>query len=221
MNFYLLSPLIASPKFVSWALKNWCFRTVVLVKTLESPLDCKRIKPVHPKGNQSWIFTGRTDAEASVLWPPDVKSWLTGKDSDAGKDRRQKGKETTEDEMVGWHHWFNGHEFVQTAGDGGQGGRVCCSAWGRKESDSTEWLNKAYQNPVTTKWNPTSSLKVAKSLLFQRDHSLNSYTLPHIHTCITTPSTEIKRWNYICHFFCILSSVQNKKNTYSIFSTTT
>ena len=95
----------------SWALKNWCFWTVVLEKTLESPLDCKEIQPVHPKGDQSWVFIGRTDAEAEapILWPPDVKSWLIRKDPDAGKDWRQEEKGTTEDEMVGWHHWLNGH----------------------------------------------------------------------------------------------------------------
>ena len=97
----------------SWAPKNWCFWTVVLEKTLESPLDCKEIKPVHPEGNESWIFTGRTDAEAEapVLWPPNVKNWLIGKDPDAGKDWRQEEKRTTEDEMVGWHHQLDGHEF--------------------------------------------------------------------------------------------------------------
>ena len=96
-----------------WALKNWCFWTVVLEKTLESPLDCK-IKPVHPKGNQSWIFTGRTDveAEALILWPLDAKNWLIGKDPNAEKDWSQEKKGLTEDEIVGWHHWFNGHEFV-------------------------------------------------------------------------------------------------------------
>ena len=94
-------------------LKNWCFWTVVLEKTLESPLDCKEIQPVHCKGDQSWMFIGRTDAEAEtpILWPPDVKSWLTGKDPDAGKDWRWEEKGMTEDEMVGWHHWLNGHEF--------------------------------------------------------------------------------------------------------------
>ena len=97
----------------SWALKNWCFWTVVLEKTLESPLDCKEIQPVHPKEDQSWIFIGRTDAEAEapILWPPDAKNWLLGKDPDAGKDWRWKEKGTTEDEMVGWHHQVNGHEF--------------------------------------------------------------------------------------------------------------
>ena len=96
----------------SWALKNWCFWTVILEKTLESPLDCKEIQPVHPKGNQSWMFIGRTDAgaETPMLWPPDVKNLLIGKDPDAGKDWRQE-KGTTEDEMVGWHRQLNGHEF--------------------------------------------------------------------------------------------------------------
>ena len=109
----------------SWALKNWYFWTVVLEKTLESPLDCKEIQPVHPKGNQSWIFIGKTDAKAEtpILWPPDVNNWLIGKDPDAGKDWRQEEKGTTEDEMVGWHHWLNGHEFEQAPGVGdGQGG---------------------------------------------------------------------------------------------------
>ena len=97
----------------SWAPKNWCFWTVVLEKTLENPLDCKEIKPVNPKGNQSWIFIGRTDAEAEapILWPPDVKNCLIGKDPDAGKDWRQEEKGTTEDETVWWHHRLNGHEF--------------------------------------------------------------------------------------------------------------
>ena len=102
------------------ALKNWCFRTVVLEKTLESPLNCKEIKPVHPKGNQPWIFTGRTDpkVEAVILWPLDVKSWLIGKVPDAGKNGRQKEKKAAEDEMVGWHHWLDGHELRQTPGGG-------------------------------------------------------------------------------------------------------
>ena len=95
----------------SWAPKNWCFWTVVLEKTLESPLDCKKVQPVHPKGDQSWVFTGRTDAEAPILWPPDVKNWLLGKNPDAGKDWRQEEKGMTEDEMAGWHHRLNGHEF--------------------------------------------------------------------------------------------------------------
>ena len=128
----------------SWVPKNWCFRTVVLEKTLESPLGCKEIQPVHPKGNQSWIFIGRTDAEAEapILWSPDVKSWLIRKDPYTGKDWRQAKKEMTEDEMVGWHHQLNGHEFEQAPRVGeGQGSLVCCSPWGRKELDMTERLN--------------------------------------------------------------------------------
>ena len=99
----------------SWVPKNWCFGTVVLEKTLESPLDCKDIQSVHPKGNQSWIFIGRTDIEAEtpILWPPDAKNWLIGKDPDAGEDWRQEKKGITEDEMVGWHHQLDGHEFEQ------------------------------------------------------------------------------------------------------------
>ena len=126
----------------SWVPKNWCFWTVVLEKTLESPLGCKEIQPVHPKRNQTWIYTGRTDAEALILWPPDAKSWLTGKDPDAWKNWRQEEKGTTEDEMVGWHHPLNGHEFEWTPGVGdGQGDLACCSSWGHKESDTTEWLD--------------------------------------------------------------------------------
>ena len=132
----------------SWLLKNWCFWIVVLEKTLESPLDSKEIRPVHPKGNESWIFTGRTDAEAetSILWPPDVKNWLIGKDPDPGKDWRREEKGTTEDEMAGWHHRLNGHEFEWTPGVGdGQGGLVCCSLWGHKESDIIKWLNSNWE----------------------------------------------------------------------------
>ena len=127
-----------------WALKNRCFWTVVLEKTLESPLDCKEIQPVHPKGNQSWILLGRTDVEAKtlILWPPDAKSWLIGKDPDAGKHWRQEQKRMTEDEMVGWHHQCNGYGFGWTLGVGdGQGGLACCGSWGYKELDMTEPLN--------------------------------------------------------------------------------
>ena len=121
-------------------MKNWCFWTVMLEKTLESPLACKEIQPIHPKGNESGIFIGRTNAETEtpILWPPDAKNWLTGKDPDAGKDWRQE-KEMTEDEMVGWHHWLNGHEFEQALGVGDeQGNLACCSLGGRKESDMSE-----------------------------------------------------------------------------------
>ena len=130
----------------NWAPKEWCFWTVVLEKTLESPLDCKEIQPVHPKGNWSWVFIGRTDvkAETPVFWPPDAKSWLIWKDPDAGKDWRQEEKGTTEGEMVRWHHWLNRHEFGQTPGDGdGQGSLACCSPWGWKESNTTQRLNNS------------------------------------------------------------------------------
>ena len=128
----------------SWALNNWCFWTVVLEKTLQSPLDCKEIQPVHPKGDQSWVFIGRTDVEAetTILWLPDAKSWLIWKDPDAGKDWWQEEKGTTEDEMVGWHHWLYGHGFGWTLGVGdGQGSLACCSPWGHKELNTSEQLN--------------------------------------------------------------------------------
>ena len=124
--------------------KNWCFWTVVLEKTLESPLDCKEIQPVNPKWNQSWVFIRRTDAEAEtpILWPPDANRWLIGKDPDTGKDWRQEEKGTTENEMAGCHHWLNGHEFEQAPGAAnGQGSLACCSPWGCKESDVIEQLN--------------------------------------------------------------------------------
>ena len=136
-----------------WEPKNWCFRIVVLEKTLESPLDCKEIKPVHPKGNQPWIFIGRTDAEteAPKLWLSDVKSQLTGKDPDARKDWGQEEKGATEDEMVGWHHWLNGHNSEQTLGySEGQGSLVCCSPWDCTELDTTEQMN----NDDDNNWSP-------------------------------------------------------------------
>ena len=145
----------------SWALKNWCFGTVVLEKTLETPLDCMEIQPVHPKGHQSWVFIGRTDAEAEapMLWPRHGKSWLIGKDIDAGKDWGKEEKLTTEDEMAGWHHRLDGHEFEWTLGVGdGQGGLACCDSWGHKESHTTEHLN-------WTELNWTSSLAKTMKLL--------------------------------------------------------
>ena len=128
----------------SWVPKNWCFWTVVLEKTLESPLDSKEIQPVHPKGGQSWMFTGRTNAEAEtpILCPPDAKSWLIGKDPDAGRDWGQEEKGTTKDEMAGWYHQLDGHGFESTPGVGdGQGGLACFDSQDRKELDTTEWLN--------------------------------------------------------------------------------
>ena len=142
----------------SWVLKNWCFWTVVLDKTLESPLDFKKIQPVKTKGNQSWIFIGRTDAkaEAPILWPSDAKNWLLRKDPGVGKDWRHDKKGTTEDEIAGWYHWFNGHEFEQALGVGdGQGGLACCSPRGHKELDTTEWLN----------WNDFAHERIVNSAL--------------------------------------------------------
>ena len=135
----------------SWALKNWCFWTVILEKTLEGSLDCKEIKLLNPKGNQSWIIIGRTDAEAEapILWPPDVKNWLIRKDPDAGKDWRQEEKGMIEDQMIGWHYQLDGHEFEQAPGVGDeQGGLTCCSPQGRKSrtqlSDWTELCAQHY-----------------------------------------------------------------------------
>ena len=131
----MIFPVIMYGFEESWAPKNWCFWTVVLEKTLESPLDCKEIQPVHPKRDQSWVFFGRNDAKAEtpVLWPPHAQSWLIGKDSDAGRDWGQEKKGTTEDEMAGWHYQLDGHEFEWTlvVGDG-QGGLECCDLWGHK-----------------------------------------------------------------------------------------
>ena len=156
--------------------------TVVLEKILESPLDCKEIQPVHSEGDQPWDFFGRNDAkaESSVLWPPHAKSWLLGKDSDAGRDRGQEEKRTTEDKMFGWHHWPNGHESEWTPGVGdGQGGLVCCDSWGRKESDMTERLNwtelKAEEQVVLeNKW----SLKPFQAIILSDLHGIAFPIIP-------------------------------------------
>ena len=141
---------------------------MVLEKTLESPLDCKEIKPVNPKGNQSWIVIGRTNAEAEAprLWPPDTKNWLIGKDLDAGRDCGHEEKGMTEDKMVGWHHRLNGHEFEQGPGVGdGQGSLACCSPRGPKELDTTEQLN----------WNINKILKFSSSITVATFQILSSY----------------------------------------------
>ena len=131
--------------------KNWCFWAVVFEKTPESPLDCKEIQPVNPKGNRSWIFIRRTDAEAEapILWPPDVKNWLIGKDPNAGKYWRQKEKGTTEDQMVLWHHWLNGHDWTNSGRWWWAGSLGCCSPRGCKESGTTEWPNN---NKAGLRW---------------------------------------------------------------------
>ena len=136
--------------------KNWCFWTVVLEKTLESPLNCKGIKPVHPKRDQSWVFIRGSDVEAEtpILWPLDAKSWLNGKDPDTGRNWGQEEKGTTEDEMARWHHQLNVHEFGWTLGVGdGHGGLTCCNSWGRKELDTTERLNWTELNWISTNEN--------------------------------------------------------------------
>ena len=152
----------------SWVPKNWCFWTVMLEKTLESPLDCKGIQPVHPKGDQSWIFIGRMDVEAEtpILWSPDVKNWLLGKDPNSGKDWRQEEKGITEDEMVGWHHRLHGHESEQAPGaGGGQESLVCCSPWGHKESDTTERLNWTELNEAKTMWSLFKGMRNTTDLM--------------------------------------------------------
>ena len=170
-----------------WELKKWGFQTVVLEKTLKSPLDSEEVKPVNSKGNQSWIFIGRTDveAEAPILWSPDAKNWLIGKDCDAGKDWKQH-KGTTEDEMVGWHHQVNGHKFEQTLGVGdGQGSLACCTPWGCKESDTLERLNNNLCVPSPTQTYPRSLLwccpKVAPVrpwFFLLHSHGVASYEVP-------------------------------------------
>ena len=166
--------------------KELMLLTVVLEKTLESPLDCKEIKSVTPKGNQPWIFTGKTDAEAEapVLWPPDEKNWLIGKDSDAGKDWGQK--RATEDEMVGWNHWLNGHESVQALGDSErQGSLVCCSLWGHKESDTTEWLHSNSLSPDL----PSYDLVASSMLCPQAVPNVTSHLLTRVSPSLHMPRT--------------------------------
>ena len=154
----------------------------MLEKTLESPLDCKEIQPVHPKGNQSWIFIGRMDAEAEIpiFWPPDTQNWLIGKDPDAENDRRQEQKGTTEDEMVGWHHQLDGHEFEWTLGVGdGHGGLACCDSGGHKESDMTErlnWTKLRQHKPYILSW---EGFQTFLHLFGLREPYMN-----YIHCCI-------------------------------------
>ena len=178
---------------------HWrCFWTVVLEKTLESPLDCKEIQPVHPKEDQSRVLIGRTvvEAETPILWPPDVKSWLIWKVPDAGKEWGQEEKGRTEDEMVGCYHQLNGHEFGETPGVGdGQGGLACCSSWGRKESDTTERPNWTELNPfVSSKVIHLLQLK-AKPLEDFLKQSPDSVSTSLLHTvgrfqCSSLPCTQ-------------------------------
>ena len=167
----------------SWTLKNWCFWTVVLEKTLESPLDCKEIQPGHSEGDQPWDFFGRNDAKAEtlVLWPPHAKTWLIAENSDAGRDWGQEEKGTTEDEMAGWHHRLDGHESEWTPGVGdGQGGLACCDSWSRKESDMTERLN----------WT-----------------ELNWHAVDHVRNCLVSLGLNFLdstyKWYMVFVFFCL------------------
>ena len=152
--------------------KNWCFLTVVLEKTLESPLNCKEIQPVHSKGDHSWVFIGRTDAEAEtpVVWPPHSKSWFIGKDPDSGRDWGQEEKGMTEDEMPGWHYQVNGDGLGWIPGVGdGQGGLPCCGSWGCKDSDTTEqlnWTELIYSLLLLNHWFLKSLLLSEHSFLF-------------------------------------------------------
>ena len=181
------------------------FWTVVLERTLESPLDCKEIQSVHPKGDQSRVFIGRTDAEAetAILWSPDVKSWLICKDPDAGKDWGQEEKGMTEDEMVGWHHQHNGHGFGWTPGVGdGQGGLVCCGSWGRKESDTTERLNwtessGSFFPPLSSCFDPVIDLP--------QNHALCVYSSTQVDFSANTSLGE-RGW---CDFLCLISLVNS------------
>ena len=184
----------------SWALKNRCFWSMVLEKTLDSPLDCKEIQPVHPEGDQSWVFIGRSDVEAEtpVLWPPHAKSWLIGKDPDAGRDWGQE-KGMAEDEMAGWTHQLDGHEFESTLGVGdGQGGLACCDSWGCKELDMTEWteLNWVY---MCQSWSSNLSLSLCPLLTI----SCAGVPLRKFFFSFTTIDTTLIHrlvlWSEYCH----------------------
>ena len=185
-----------------WAPKNWCFWTVVLEKSLEGPLDCKEIQPVHSEGDQPWDFFGRNDAkaEAPVLWSPHAKSWLIRKDFDAGRDWGQEKKGTTEDEMAGWHHRLDGHESEWTPGDGEwQGGLACCSPWDRKESDTTERLNN--NKVVLVAKNPPANagnIRDAGSIPGSGRPSGGGHGNPLQYSCLENP-TDRKAWQATVH----------------------
>ena len=184
----------------SWVLKNWYLWTVVLGKTFESPLDCKEIQPVHPKGHQSWVFIGKTDVKAKtpVLWPSDAKSWLIWKDSDAGKGWGQEEKGTTENEIVGWHHWLNGHAFGWTLGVcDGQGGLACCDSWDCKESDMTEQLNWAELN---AQWTSSKFQAITRMRKLRKESGIGNFMCP-----------EFASFKSFFFFFWILTFVWNFK----------
>ena len=182
--------------------KGW---TVVLEKTLESPLDCKEIQPVHSKGNQSWIFIVRIDAEVEIpiLWPPGAKNWLLGTDPDAEKYWRQEEKGTTEDEMVGWRHQLNGHEFEQALGVGeGQGSLVCCSPWGCKESDRTEWMNWTEQVELDEKPKLVIFLPLKKYIIWKSQLNIISVFQICLYLWLeqSVLSATLQPFAYLCSF---------------------
>ena len=194
---------------VKW-LKDWCFQIVVLEKTLESPLDSKQIKSGDPEENQPWLFPGRTDgeAEAPILWPPDVENWPIGKDPDAGKDWGQKEKGETEDEMVGWHHWLSGHEFEQTLGDSGrERSLACCSPLGLKELGMTLWLNGnnkwsdilLYVGLKLLSWRMYSDKSLSEKLL-RKFECLSSYSISWSLRCYQRAKFLIPRHPILYHF---------------------
>ena len=216
----------------SWVPKNWCFCTVVLEKTLESPLDCKEIQPVHPKEDQPWVFFGRNDAKAEtpILWPPHVKSWLIGKDSDAGRDWGQEEKGMTEVEMAGWHHWLNGRESGWTPGVGdGQGGLACCDSWGFKESDTTEWLDwTELKHLVTICWLDFNARNIALLtfsthnilillLIYKHLYSIKSSPFHHHHAYFYPWIIPKHNEMYHFHFHQTLLDV-HKEHKWIIFS---
>ena len=183
----------------SWVPKNWCFWTVVLEKTLESPLDSKEIQPVHPKGNQSWIFIERTDTEAEtpILGPPDAMNWLIWKDPDAGEDWRQETG-TTKDEMVGWHHQLDGHEFEQVPGVSvGQGSLARCNPWYHKESDMTERLNWTERHDQRTLW-----------INFRSSNAGNNSVYICFMICIWQIVSYTKCLTHCCCPFCLKEHVK-------------
>ena len=182
--------------------ENWCFWTVVLEKTLESPLDCKEIQPVHSEGDQPWVFTGRTDAKAKtpILWPPHAKSWLIGKDPDAGRDWGQEEKGMTEDEMAEWHHRLDGRESEWTPGVGdGQGDLACCDSWSRKESDTTERLNWTdYYLNVVEAMVQNTTLAPFKRLRMQ-NFSLTEIVQLLWSNCLWHPESHNWFWFPLCY----------------------
>ena len=178
----------------TWAPHKWCFWIVVFEETLEIPLVCQEIQSVHPKGDQSWVFIGRTDFEAEIpiLWPPDAKNWLIWKDPGAGKDWRKEEKGMTEDKMVGWHHRLNGHKFGQTPGVGyGQGSLACCSPWGHKESDTTGRLNwtEKLDHSCIVGGNVKDTATLKKYLAL-------SYKIKN-YTCIYHMTQQLHSWAFI------------------------